>query len=56
MKLVDVKSNTSYIDFNKENNNEGPILEVGNNVKMSKYKISFCKGLHSKFVRKSFCD
>ena len=26
-----------YIDFNKENNNNGPKFKVGNHVRMSKY-------------------
>ena len=37
MKPVDVKSRT-YIDFNKEMNKEGPKLEVGDHVRISKYK------------------
>ena len=42
MKLVDVKSNT-YIDFNKENNKEGPKFEVADHVRISKYKNIFTK-------------
>ena len=42
MKLVDVKSNT-YIDFNKENNKEGPKFEVADHVRISKYKNIFAK-------------
>ena len=42
MKLVDVKSNT-YIDFNKENNKEGPKFEVADHVRISKYKNIFRK-------------
>ena len=37
MKPVDVNS-SSYIDFNKENNKEGPKIKVGNHVRISKYK------------------
>ena len=37
MKPVDVKSST-YIDFNKEKNKEDPKFEVGNHVRISKYK------------------
>ena len=37
MKLADVKSST-YIDFNKENNKENPKFEVGDRVRLSKYK------------------
>ena len=37
MKPVDVKPNM-YIDFDKEENNAGPKLKVGDNVRMSKYK------------------
>ena len=42
MKPVDLKSST-YIDFNKENNNEDPKLEVGDYVKISKCKNIFTK-------------
>ena len=43
MKLVDVKSST-YIDFNKENYNQGPKFNVGNYLRISKYKKKFAKG------------
>ena len=37
MKSVDVTSST-YIDFNKENNKEGPKFKVDDHVRISKYK------------------
>ena len=43
MKPVDLKP-TTYFDFNKENNKEGPKFKVGNNVRISKYKNIFAKG------------
>ena len=43
MKSANVKSST-YINFNKENNNEGPKFKVGDNVGISKYKNIFTKG------------
>ena len=43
MKPADVKSNT-YIDFNKENNKEGPKFKVGDHVRTSKHKNIFGKG------------
>ena len=43
LKPVDVKPST-YIDFNKENNNEDPKFKVGDNVRTSKYKNTFAKG------------
>ena len=43
LKSVDVKTST-YIDFNKENNKEGPEFKVGYYVRMSKYKNIFAKG------------
>ena len=43
MKPVDVKRSI-YIDFNKENNKEGPKFKVGDNVRISKYKNIFGKG------------
>ena len=35
LKPADVKSST-YIDFNKENNKEGPKFKVGNHIRISK--------------------
>ena len=32
-----------YIDFNKENNKEGPKFKVGNHGRISKYKNIFAK-------------
>ena len=37
MKPVDVNPSI-YINFNKENNNEGPKFKVGDNVRISKNK------------------
>ena len=42
MTPVDVTSSTN-IDFNKENNEEGPKFKVGEHVRMSKYKNIFAK-------------
>ena len=43
MKPVDVKSNT-YINFNKEINDQDPKFKIGNIVRISKYKNVFAKG------------
>ena len=43
MKPVDVKDNT-YIDFEKEVNDEDPKFKVGDYIKISKYKNIFAKG------------
>ena len=43
MKTVDVKDNT-YIDFKKEVNDKDHKFKVGENVRISKYKIIFAKG------------
>ena len=43
MNYVDVKPSMS-IDFNKENNNEGPKFKVGDHVRRSRYKNNFAKG------------
>ena len=43
MKPTDVNSGT-YIDFNKENNKKNPKSEVGDHVRISKYKNNFAKG------------
>ena len=37
MKPIDVKNNT-YIDFVKENNNKDPKFQVGDHIRISKYK------------------
>ena len=43
MKPVDVKDNT-YIDFEKEVNNEDPKFKIGDHVRISKQKNNFAKG------------
>ena len=43
MKPVDVKDNT-YIDFDKEVNDNDPKFKVGDHVRISKYKNIFAKG------------
>ena len=43
MKTVDVKSNT-YIDYSKEINVKNPKFEIGDIVRISKYKNIFLKG------------
>ena len=43
MKPVDVKSNT-YINSSKEINNKDPIFNIGDVVRISKYKNTFAKG------------
>ena len=43
MKPVDVKSNT-YIDYSKEINVKNPKFEIGDIVRISKYKNIFLKG------------
>ena len=45
MKLVDIKPSPK-----KNNNNENSKFEVGNNVRISKYKKKKCKRLRSKFI------
>ena len=40
---VDVKDNT-YIDFDKEVKNKDPKFQVGDHVRISKYKNIFAKG------------
>ena len=43
MKPADAKSST-YIDFDKNNNEKEPKLQVGDHVKISKYKNIFTEG------------
>ena len=55
MKPANVKSGT-YIDFEVENNDNNHKFEVGDYVRISKYKNIFCKRLLFRMVRRSFCD
>ena len=55
MKLADVKGNT-YIDFPKEVDDKDPKFKVGDHVRIPKYKKYFCQRIHSKLVRRSFCN
>ena len=50
MKRVNVKSST-YINFNKENNKEDPKFEVGDHVRIPKYKNTFAKRYIPKFFK-----
>ena len=43
MKPVDVKNNT-HMDFNKEGNDRDPKFQVGDHVRISKYKNIFARG------------
>ena len=43
MKPIDVKDNT-YIDFGKEVNDKGSKFQIGDHVRISKYKNIFAKG------------
>ena len=43
MKPIDVKDN-AYINFDKEVDDKGPKLKVGDHVRTSKYKNDFAKG------------
>ena len=43
MKPIDVKYN-SYIDFGRDYNDKDPKLQVGDHVRISKYKNIFSKG------------
>ena len=53
MKPNDVKDNT-YIDSIKEANDEDPKFEVGDNVRISKYKSIFAKGYTPNWSEKVF--
>ena len=43
MKPIDVASD-SYAEYNKDFNKKGPKFEVGDHVRISKYKRNFAKG------------
>ena len=53
MKRFDVKSST-YIDFNKENNKGEPKHEVGDHVRIAKYKKIFAKGYTTYWSKEVF--
>ena len=54
MKPIDVKDNT-YINTDKEVNDNDPKFKVGDQVRISKYK-NFCYRLYTKLVLRNFCD
>ena len=54
MKPVDVKDHT-YIDFKKEINDKDPKFNVGDHVRIFKYKNIFGKRIHTKLVCRNFC-
>ena len=54
MNPIDVKSNTC-IGFGIENKHKDLKFKDGDHVRILKYKI-VCKRLHSKLVRRNFCD
>ena len=53
MKPVDVKDNT-YIEFVKKSNNKDPKFQVGDHVRISKYKSIFAKGYTPNWSEKFF--
>ena len=53
MKPIDVKDNT-LINFAKEVNDKDPKLQVGERVRISKYKIIFAKGYTPNWSEKVF--
>ena len=55
MKSVDVTPSV-YIDFNKENNSEGPRFKVGDDIKILKYRNNFAKGYFANCSQEDFCD
>ena len=55
MKSVDVKLST-YIDFNKENNEKDSKFEIGNHVRIFKYKNIFAKRYSPNWSGEAFCD
>ena len=53
MKPVDVKSST-YIDFNKQNDKEDAKFEVGDLVRITKYKNIYAKGYILNWTKEMF--
>ena len=54
MKPIDGKTSSNF-DFGVENNGKNPKLEVGDHVKISKYKSIFRKRLNSNLVWRTCC-
>ena len=56
MKLIDVKPD-SYAEYNVDSNEKDNKFQVGDHIKIAKYKNIFATGiLYSKLVRISFCN
>ena len=55
MKPADVKDNT-FIDSIKEVNDKDRKFQVGDHVRISKYKNIFAKGYTPNWSERSFCD
>ena len=53
MKLIDVTSD-SYGEYNKDSNEKDPKFKVGDNVRISKYKIIFAKGYTENWSERLF--
>ena len=53
MKPIDVKDNT-YIDFGNENSDKDPKFQVGDHVRISKYKNIFAKGYTANWSETAF--
>ena len=53
MKLIDIKDNT-YINIGKEVNDKDPKFQVGDHVRISKYKNIFAKGYTSNWSEEIF--
>ena len=54
-KPIDIKT-SPYLECSKEINNKDPNFKIGDIIRISKYKDSFCKRQCSKLVWRSFCD
>ena len=53
MKLIDVTSD-SYGEYDKDSNEKDPKFKVGDNVRISKYKIIFAKGYTENWSERLF--
>ena len=53
MNLIDVTSD-SYGEYNKDSNEKDPKFKVGDNVRISKYKIIFAKGYTENWSERLF--
>ena len=49
------ETSDSYAEYNEDLNKKDPKFKISDHVRISKSKNIFCKRIHSKLTRRSFC-